>query len=54
MSMQILSKLPKETTLEKLIEDLDIRGLLVLQVLIGQKAMELLSLEKLNSISLIK
>ncbi len=30
-------------TLEKLIEDLDQRGLLVLQVLLGQQAMKLLS-----------
>jgi hypothetical protein len=33
----------KEKTLESLIEDLDQRGLLVLQVLIGQQAMKLLS-----------
>jgi hypothetical protein len=46
--------LPKEATLENLIEDLDTRGLLVLQVLLGQKAMELLALEKINTISLIK
>ena len=46
--------LPKEATLEGLIEGLDKRGLLVLQVLLGQKAMELLALEKLDSISLVK
>lgn len=33
----------KETTLESLIENLDERGLLVLQVLIGQQSMKVLS-----------
>lgn len=38
--------------LEALIEGLDQRGLLVLQVLLGQKAMEVLALEKINAVSL--
>lgn len=41
--------LPKESTLEDLISKLDSRGLLVLQVLIGQQAMQLLALEKLDA-----
>lgn len=44
--------IPKQATLEGLIEDLDTRGLLVLQVLLGQKAMELLALEKLDKLAL--
>jgi len=38
----------KESTLEGLIEDLDKRGLLVLQILLGQQAMKLLTLEKIK------
>lgn len=34
-----------ETTLESIINDLDNRGLMVLQVLLGQQAMKLLALE---------
>lgn len=43
------NNLPKESTLEDLISKLDSRGLLVLQVLIGQQAMQLLALEKLDA-----
>jgi hypothetical protein len=35
-------------TLESLIEDLDQRGLLVLQVLLGQQAMKLLTEDKIK------
>lgn len=35
-------------TLESLIEDLDHRGLLVLQVLLGQQAMKLLTEDKIK------
>lgn len=38
-----INRLPKESTLEGLIEKLDQRGLLVFQVLLGQQAMSLLS-----------
>lgn len=38
-----MSTLKRDQTLESLIEGLDQRGLLVLQVLIGQQAMKLLS-----------
>lgn len=41
-------------TLEGLIEDLDQRGLLVLQVLLGQQAMKLLSETKTKSSNLVK
>jgi hypothetical protein len=41
-------KLPKEHTLEGLIDGLDQRGLLVLQVLLGQQAMKLLTLDKIK------
>ncbi len=34
---------PNPYTLEKLIESLDERGLLILQVLVGQRAIELLA-----------
>lgn len=40
--------LPKENTLEGLIEGLDSRGLLVLQILIGQQAMKVLTEEKIK------
>ena len=36
------------TTLESLIEDLDDRGLLVLQVLLGQQAMKILTEAKIK------
>lgn len=36
------------TTLEKIVDDLDSRGLLVLQVLLGQQAMKLLTVEKVK------
>ena len=38
----------KDTTLEDLIENLDQRGLLVLQVLLGQQAMKILTLETIK------
>lgn len=44
-----LKNLRKAYTLEKLIDGIDQRGLLVLQVLIGQRAMGLLSEEHLNA-----
>lgn len=41
-------KLPKSNTLEGLIDNLDQRGLLVLQILLGQQAMKILTLEKVK------
>jgi hypothetical protein len=38
-----VKKIPKESTIEGLIEDLDQRGLLVFLVLLGQQAMKVLS-----------
>lgn len=43
--------LPKENTLEGLIEDLDKRGLLVLQILLGQQAMKLLTEEHAKEVT---
>lgn len=43
MSIQRTINRTQDTTLEKLIEDLDQRGLLVFQVLLGQQAMKLLA-----------
>ncbi len=40
-----------ETTVERLIEDLDQRGLLVFLVLLGQQAMKLLSEEHITKIT---
>jgi len=41
---------PKESTLEGLIEDLDQRGILVLQVLLGQQSMKLLTEQKTKEV----
>ena len=41
------SNIPKESTVEGLIDGLDRRGLLVFQVLLGQQAMKLLTEEKM-------
>lgn len=49
MSMNNLS-LPEETTLEKLIEGLDQRGLLIFQILLGKQAMSLLEKEKTKEV----
>lgn len=46
----ITNRLPKESTLEGLIEGLDQRGLLVFLVLLGQQAMSILSKEHSNSV----
>lgn len=46
----IKPSLPKENTLEGLIEGLDSRGLLVLQILIGQQAMKVLTEEKIKEV----
>ena len=43
-------KIPKQNTLEGLIEDLDQRGLLVLQILLGQQAMKILTEEKTKEV----
>ena len=43
-------KVNKIATLESLIEGLDERGLLVLQVLLGQQAMSLLAKEPINKV----
>ena len=40
-----------ETTVERLIEDLDQRGLLVFLVLLGQQAMKLLSEEHISKVT---
>jgi hypothetical protein len=40
-----------ESTLETLINDLDQRGLLVLQVLLGQQAMKLLSEKHITKVT---
>ncbi len=50
MSILKPSKLT-ETTVEKLIEDLDQRGLLVFLVLLGQQSMKLLSEEHISKIT---
>lgn len=45
----VLSKKPiNPVTLESLIEDLDQRGILVLQVLLGQQAMKLLTVDTIK------
>ena len=46
--------IPKETTLERLIEDLDQRGLLVFLVLLGQQAMNILSEEHSKTLNKTK
>lgn len=43
--------LPKDNTLEGLIDNLDERGLLVLQVLLGQQAMKLLSKKHVDKVT---
>lgn len=48
MSIQRNINRSKETTLERLIEDLDQRGILVLQVLLGQQAMKLLTVDTIK------
>lgn len=50
MSTNKASFLGKANTLEGLIEGLDKRGILVLQILIGQQAMKLLSEEPLPEV----
>lgn len=50
MSNQIPSRKNKIATLEDLIEGLDQRGLLVLQVLLGQQAMKVLSEKHENKV----
>jgi len=46
--MSIVKKPINPITLESLIEDLDQRGLLVLQVLLGQQAMKILTEDKIK------
>lgn len=43
--------IPRDNTLEGLIENLDQRGLLVLQILLGQQAMKILTEEKTKELS---
>jgi hypothetical protein len=43
--------LPKENTLEGLIENLDQRGVLILLVLLGQQAMKVLSQEHIAKVT---
>lgn len=50
MSNKVLNRKTNPLTLERLIEDLDSRGLLVLQILLGQQAMKILSEERTSSI----
>lgn len=45
------SNIPKESTVEGLIEGLDQRGLLVFLVLLGQQSMKILSEEHVNEVT---
>lgn len=47
-ALSVMKKPINPITLESLIEDLDHRGLLVLQVLLGQQAMKLLTEDKIK------
>lgn len=53
MTKSFISKYSNPYTLENLIENLDTRGLLVLQVLIGQQAMKELSKDKVKEVTKI-
>ena len=46
-----INKIPKESTVEGLIEGLDQRGLLVFLILLGQQAMSILSQTKSDVLS---
>ena len=46
-----MSILNKESSLEDLINGLDMRGIMVFQVLIGKRCMELLTIEKTKELN---
>lgn len=51
MSTQTTLERKSTTSLEQLIDNLDQRGILVLQVLVGQRAMSILSEKHINEVT---